>query len=208
MAFDLARQLRVRLSLTACIPSLGDVNGEAPPAPTLLDWTLSVQPSRLSAATNSETSASQAPVLLVTSQGGHLTQLLALHEWWSKRPRLWVAPPTPDVTDRLEGEQVVTSHHPTTRNLLNLVRNTDLAWRVVRRTRPLIVVSAGAGVALPFFVVAWMFRIPTVFIEVYDRFDSATMTGRLAGPFTTRRIIQWESQLVPYPDAHLIGPLL
>ena len=35
-----------------------------------------------------------------------------------------------------------------------------------------MVVSAGAGVAFPFFVVAWMMRIPTVFIEVYDRVDS------------------------------------
>ena len=68
--------------------------------------------------------------------------------------------------------------------------------------------SAGAGVAVPFFVVAWLMRIPTVFIEVYDRVDSPTMTGRLCGPFTTRRIVQWEDQLAFYPDARLVGPLL
>ncbi|QIG44388.1 UDP-N-acetylglucosamine--LPS N-acetylglucosamine transferase [Nocardioides anomalus] len=149
-----------------------------------------------------------APVLLVTSQGGHLAHLIALRAWWEGRDRLWVAPLTPDVVDRLGGERVVSSFSPTTRNLLNLVRNAALAVRVLRHERPAMVVSAGAGVAVPFFVAAWLMRIPTVFIEVYDRVDTPTMTGRLCGPFTTRRIVQWQSQLAFYPDASLVGPLL
>lgn len=148
------------------------------------------------------------PVLLVSTQGGHLAHLLALRSWWEDRDRLWVCPDTPDVVDRLAGERVVHSWSPTTRNLPNLVRNLALAIRLLRRERPSIVVSAGAGVAVPFFVLARLLGIPTVFIEVYDRFDSATMTGRLCGPFTTRRIVQWESQLEFYPDALLVGPLL
>ena len=83
-----------------------------------------------------------------------------------------------------------------------------LEQEVLRRERPSLVVSAGAGVAVPFFAVAWMMRIPTVFIEVYDRVDTPTMSGRLCGPFTTRRIVQWKSQLAFYPDARLVGPLL
>lgn len=148
------------------------------------------------------------PALLVSTQGGHLTHLLALRSWWEDRDRLWVCPDTPDVVDRLDGERVVHSYSPTTRNLPNLVRNTALAMRLLRQERPSIVVSAGAGVAVPFFVGARLLGIPTVFIEVYDRIDSPTMTGRLCGPFTTRRIVQWESQLEFYPDARLVGPLL
>ncbi|MFC4783460.1 UDP-N-acetylglucosamine--LPS N-acetylglucosamine transferase [Nocardioides sp. MAHUQ-72] len=148
------------------------------------------------------------PVLMVSTQGGHLTQLLVLDSWWRHRDRLWVCPDTPDVVDRLSGERVVTSYSPTTRNLPNALRNLVLALRVLRRERPEMVISAGAGVAFPFFLVAWVMRIPTVFIEVYDRVDSPTMTGRLCGPFTTRRIVQWDQQLDFYPDAHVVGPLL
>jgi len=148
------------------------------------------------------------PVLMVSTQGGHLAQLLALRGWWEGHERLWVCPSTPDVVDRLDGERVVHSFTPTTRNIPNLVRNLRLAVGLVRRERPSLVVSAGAGVAVPFFVVAWFLRIPTVFIEVYDRVDTPTMTGRLCGPFTTRRIVQWQDQLAFYPDAHLVGPLL
>jgi UDP-N-acetylglucosamine:LPS N-acetylglucosamine transferase len=147
-------------------------------------------------------------VLLVSSQGGHLTHLLALREWWEGLDRVWVCPSSPDVQDRLVGERIVESHSPTTRNIPNLLRNSVLAMRLLRRERPALVVSSGAGVAVPFFVVAWLLNIPTVFIEVYDRVDTPTMTGRLCGPFTTRRMVQWKSQLAFYPDAHLVGPLL
>ncbi len=149
-----------------------------------------------------------APALLVSSQGGHLAQLLVLEEWWSADDRVWACPDTPDVRDRLRDERVVTTYSPTTRNPVNALRNLFLAVRVMRRERPAIVLSAGAGVAVPFFVVAWLMRVPTVFIEVYDRIDSSTMTGRLCGPFTTRRLVQWPEQLEFYPDAHLVGPLL
>lgn len=148
------------------------------------------------------------PVLLVSTQGGHLAHLLALRLWWEGHDRLWVAPVTPDVVDRLAGERVVASYSPTTRNVPNLLRNVRLAITLLHRERPSLVVSAGAGVAVPFFFVAWLLRIPTVFIEVYDRVDTPTMTGRLCGPFTTRRMVQWQSQLEFYPDARLVGPLL
>lgn len=147
-------------------------------------------------------------VLLVTSQGGHLAQLIALEDWWSSKQRVWVAPPTSDVKDKLAAETVIYSYFPTTRNALNAVRNLFLAWRVMRRLHPGMLISAGAGVTVPFFIIAWLMRIPTVFIEVYDRVDTATLTGRLVGPFTTRQIVQWESQLEAYPDAKLVGPLL
>lgn len=147
-------------------------------------------------------------VLFVSTQGGHLAQLMVLEEWWSPRSRVWVAPGTPDVVDKLADEQVIHSYTPTTRNARNALRNLLLAWMTLRRLRPQMVVSTGAGVAVPFFIIAWALRIPTVFIEVYDRIDSATLTGRLCGPFTTRRIVQWDQQLLAYPGARLVGPLL
>lgn len=147
-------------------------------------------------------------VLLVSSNGGHLAQLIALREWWSVRRRTWVTFDTPDAMSRLEGESVVAAHHPTTRNIRNLLRNTVLAWSVLRRVRPELVVSTGAAVALPFFVVARLHGIPTVYIEVYDRVDSRTLTGTLCRPFTTRFLVQSERQLDLYPDSTMLGRLV
>ena len=147
-------------------------------------------------------------LLLVGSSGGHLAQLLALESWWRPRQRTWVTFPTADAKSRLRGEDVVWAYFPTTRSVVNAARNLVLALRVLRRNRPDVVVSTGAGVAFPFFLVAWLFRIPTVYLEVYDRMDTPTLTGRLCRPFTTLFCVQWEEQRKLYKDAELVGTLL
>ncbi|WP_026122611.1 glycosyltransferase family 28 protein [Nocardiopsis halotolerans] len=148
------------------------------------------------------------PVLLVASSGGHLTQLCSLRPWWRDRERVWVTFRTPDAESVLDGERVRWAFHPTTRHAGNLVRNTWLAVRVLRERRPSAVVTTGAGVALPFFVLAWLLRIPTVYIEVYDRIDTPTLTARLCRPFTRLFLAQWEEQRAFMPTAITVGPLL
>ncbi|GAA1115746.1 glycosyltransferase family 28 protein [Nocardiopsis metallicus] len=148
------------------------------------------------------------PVLLVASSGGHLTQLRSLRPWWQGRERVWVTFRTPDAESSLADESVRWAHHPTTRHVGNLLRNTVLALRVMRARRPAAVVSTGAGVALPFFVLAWLMRIPTVYIEVYDRIDTPTLTARLCKPFTRLFLAQWEEQRSFMPTAITVGPLL
>jgi hypothetical protein len=51
-------------------------------------------------------------------------------------------------------------------------------------------------------------RIPTAFIEVYDRLDSATLTGRLCRPFSSLMCVQWAEQRELYRDSVVIGQLL
>lgn len=146
--------------------------------------------------------------LLVASSGGHLTQLVSLQPWWRTRDRVWVTFATEDARSRLKDERVFWAYRPTTRNLVNLVRNLGLALRVFREARPDVVVSNGAGVAFPFFVVARVLGVPTVYVEVFGRLDSPTLTGRLCRPFSTLFLAQWEEQLQFYPKAVVIGRLL
>ena len=147
-------------------------------------------------------------IALVCSSGGHLAQLHRLRPWWSRHERVWVTFDTPDALALLADEPVVWAHHPTTRNLPNAIRNLGLALRVLRRERPDVVVSDGAGVAFPFFLAAKLVRAKTVYIEVYDRIDSRTLTGRLCAPITDLFCVQWEEQRRLYPRAKLIGTLL
>lgn len=147
-------------------------------------------------------------MLFVSSSGGHLSHLVRLEPWWSVHRRTWVTFDKPDARSQLRHEDVLWAHHPTTRNIPNLLRNTWMAIREVRRLRPDVVISSGAGVALPFFVMARALRIPTVYVEVYDRIDSRTLTGRLCRPFSSRFLVQWPEQQALYPGSVLIGPLL
>ncbi len=147
-------------------------------------------------------------LLLVSSSGGHLLQLHQLAGWWQKHDRLWVTFETPDAASLLTLEQVVWAYRPTTRNVRNLLRNTRLAWRVLRAYRPTVIVSTGAGVAFPFFVLARLRRAKTVYVEAYDRIDTASLTGRLCYPVTDLFLVQWEEQRRLYPRAEVIGTLL
>lgn len=148
-------------------------------------------------------------LLLVGSSGGHLAQLLPLRSLVDADHRTWVTFPTADAKGALDGESDVEwAHYPTTRNIPNLLRNTVMAWRVLRRTRPDFVVSTGAGVALPYFVLSRLFGARTVYIEVFDRIDSATLTARLCSPFTDLLAVQWAEQSTLYRGSVTVGPLL
>ena len=148
------------------------------------------------------------PLLFVASSGGHLAQLLALEPWYQGRARHWVSFDTPDAVSLLRGESVTWAHHPTTRNLRNLFRNLFLAARLVRRRRAGALITTGAGVALPFVLMAWLLRIPTVYIEVYDRIDTPTLTARLCRPLLSAMLVQWEEQRRFYPEATVVGQLI
>jgi UDP-N-acetylglucosamine:LPS N-acetylglucosamine transferase len=147
-------------------------------------------------------------VMLVGSAGGHLAQLLALRPWWEARRRTWVTFDTVDASSRLAGEDIVYAHHPTTRNIANLLRNFVLAFRELTSRRPDLIVSTGAGVAIPFVLLARVLGLPSVYIEVVDRVNTRTMTGRICYRLVDTFLVQWTEQLRLYPHASVIGVLI
>ena len=145
---------------------------------------------------------------LVCYSGGHLYQLHILEEFWGKHDRFWVTFKKADALSILKDERAYWAYHPATRNILNLVRNSFLAWKILRRERPDVIVSTGAAVAVPFFYLAKLFRIKTVFIEVYDRIDKPTLTGRLVYPVADAFVTQWPEQKKAFPRGIHIGQIL
>lgn len=154
------------------------------------------------------TDSSDLSIVFACSAGGHLAQLLQLRPWYDGHRRTWVTFDLPDAVSLLRDEDVVWAHHPTTRNIPNLVKNTWLAWKVLRQTRPTIVVSSGAAIAVPFFWIGKLLRIKTVYVEVIDRIDTRTMTARLCSPVTDLVVAQDEMQRALFPGCHVIGRLL
>jgi beta-1,4-N-acetylglucosaminyltransferase len=147
-------------------------------------------------------------VMMVCSSGGHLAQLHRLRPWWQAHERLWVTFPSAQAASLLRDERVVHAFCPTTRNLVNAFRNLRLAIRLIRSERPDVLISDGAGVAFPFFIVGRMLRVHTVYLEVYGRVSRATLTGRLCYPFTELFLLQWPEQARNYRRGLLIGSLL
>ena len=147
---------------------------------------------------------------MVCSSGGHLAQLMVLSPWWeSKQDVQWVTFDTEDAISVLEGQDVTLAHHPTTRNIRNLVLNFGQALRVLHRTRPELIVSSGAGVAFPYFVAGWMYRDPPG-VHRGGRPDRDARPSRVGcvRPFATRFLVQWPSQQPMYKGSEVVGVLL
>ena len=49
--------------------------------------------------------------------------------------------------------------------------------------------------------------IRSVFVEVYDRIDSRSLTGRLVAPFADAIVLQRQEQLKLYPRGRVLGPV-
>ncbi len=146
-------------------------------------------------------------VCLVGSSGGHLTHLYMLKPFWQEQERFWVSFDKADARSLLEGETFYSCHYPTNRNLKNLIKNTFLAWKILRKEKPDLIISSGAAVAVPFFYLGKLFRAKTVYVEVFDRIDGPTLTGRLVYPVTDRFIVQWEEMKQVYPKAVNLGSI-
>lgn len=146
-------------------------------------------------------------VCLVGSSGGHLTHLYMLKPFWQDKERFWVTFPKADAESILQDERMIPCHYPTNRNLKNLIKNTFLAWKVLRKEKPDVIISSGAAVAVPFFYLGKLFGAKTVYIEVFDRIDGSTMTGKLVHPITDLFIVQWEEMLQVYPKAICLGSI-
>lgn len=140
-----------------------------------------------------------------TSSGGHLTQLMQLKPFWEGHDRFWVTFDKEDANSKLAEEHVFYCHYPTNRNILNLIRNIFLAIGVLRSERPDLILSTGAAVAVPFFVVGKLLGAKTVYIEIIDRIDSPTLTGKLVYRMTDMFVVQWPELKRVYPKAVYLG---
>ena len=144
-------------------------------------------------------------VCLVGSSGGHLTHLYMLKPFWKDKDHFWVTFDKEDARSRLEGEKMYPCYYPTNRSLKALIKNTKIAWNVLHKEKPDLIISCGAAVAVPFFYIGKMMGAKLVYIEVFDRIDKPTMTGKMVYPIVDKFVVQWEEQKKVYPSVLLPG---
>lgn len=130
-------------------------------------------------------------VLLVCTPGGHLLQLLGLRPAWDGLSRAWVTYDSSDARSLLASEHVFFARGPGTRNVKNFLRNLPLAWRLVRELRPVVILSTGAALAVPFAWVGRALGAKVVYVESLTRIESVSLSYRLVSPVADRLYVQW-----------------
>jgi beta-1,4-N-acetylglucosaminyltransferase len=143
-------------------------------------------------------------ILLVCSSGGHFTAMLQLRAFWEFHQRVWVTFKTKGVAENLQGESSYWAYGPTNRHLLNLIKNAFLAVAVLLKERPDMVISTGAGVAVPFLILGKLLGAQALFIESITRTTSLSLSAQLVLPFA-QVYVQWPQLQEKFPKTIYTG---
>ncbi|PJE67791.1 UDP-N-acetylglucosamine--LPS N-acetylglucosamine transferase [Candidatus Shapirobacteria bacterium CG10_big_fil_rev_8_21_14_0_10_40_9] len=142
---------------------------------------------------------------LITSRGGHLFQLYQLKGWWSRYERFWVTGRGEDTKFFLKKERVYYAYFPESRNFLNAIKNLFLGFKILKKEKPDLLVSCGAGIAPPIFLAGKLLGCKLVFMEPYDFIAYPSLSGRLIAPIADKILVQHKRQKRFYKKSQYWG---
>jgi UDP-N-acetylglucosamine:LPS N-acetylglucosamine transferase len=139
-------------------------------------------------------SAKRPKVALVSSHGGHLTELLELAPAFAHCDTFYFCYDA-DTTRRLPNAYL-TANRPY--NPLHYLRNLIRFWRIFAKERPDFLVSTGAEIAIPAFIIAKLRSVPSLYIECGAQCTRPSLTGRIVIHLADRFLVQWPELLPAY----------
>ncbi len=149
-------------------------------------------------------------ICLVSSSGGHLVKAVSLRDWWQNYQRFWVTRDDKLSKSLLNKERMFSANFPEQRNLVNFFKNFILAIKILKKEQPNLIFSTGAGVALPFFLAARLFKTKTIFMETFIFINQPTLTGKLISQLDLADLflVQNKDLLTNYPQAEYLGSII
>lgn len=149
-------------------------------------------------------------VFLVYSPGGHRRELeLICQDLRISEALCATFPPLQAIRFRWDDSRVAIARltHPR-RNPWRLVRNVAESVALIVRFRPCVIITSGADVAVPSFVLGKLiFRRRTIFIESAGTIGP-TLSGRLCKPFADLMLVQWPEQHAAHKGSILLPEAL
>jgi hypothetical protein len=146
-------------------------------------------------------------VLLVSSSGGVLLELLALQPWWSAHEVTWVAVRAPDTAGLLAGQRVYWEKEQRTSRAFGVPAAVTRSIRILLRERPDVILSAGSGVAVGVFVAAKILRVPALWLETFNLVAAPGLASRVCSRLAAAVLVQRPSLVGSRPRAVLLGEL-
>jgi UDP-N-acetylglucosamine:LPS N-acetylglucosamine transferase len=140
---------------------------------------------------------------LVSSVGGHLTDLLELSRAFDDWSRFWIVNDYSPVLPENERSYRISHAERDWRVLWNIAE----VAAIFAREKPQMMLSTGAGLAISAAVVARAAGIPVIYVEPSSAVTHLTLTGRLMRPLANRFYVQWPSMLKAAPWAKYDGGL-
>ena len=144
-------------------------------------------------------------VCIVSSCGGHLAEARALRPAFQQHSHFYVVNDRIALPDDMQGRTYFITHAERDWRVLT---NFWEAWRILRRERPTIILSTGAGPIVPFALVGRALGIPVIFVETIAQVTEPSVSGRIMYHLADRFFYQWKALARYYPDGVYGGPVL
>jgi UDP-N-acetylglucosamine:LPS N-acetylglucosamine transferase len=149
-------------------------------------------------------SATDCRICLISSHGGHLRELLDATSSVAG-DKYYVTCRTAHTQELLADERaffVIDPHLSLIKYLLNALQSLF----ILLRRWPQVIVSTGAGIALPTLLFGkYLCRAKIIYIESAANVVHPSRTGKMMYRYADLFLLQWESQQEFYPDGILVG---
>jgi beta-1,4-N-acetylglucosaminyltransferase len=144
-------------------------------------------------------------ICIVSSCGGHLTEVRLLRKAYEDYEHFYVLNDKAILPKDMMGRTYFIRHSE--RDWL-VCLNFWEAWRILRRENPDLILSTGAGPAVPFAAVGKLLGVPAIFIETFTRVTKPSLTGRIMYHLAERLFYQWKPLERFFPNGTYGGPLI
>ena len=144
-------------------------------------------------------------LLLVCNPGGHYSTMMGLKKFWSEYEREWVTYRKHDTLSLLDNEVVHWVVMQEARMFGRALFNFFRAILILKKSKPDLVISTGAGLAVPLIYASKLFGIKTMYIESITRARNLSFSGRLVYHFVDDFYVQWPGHEQIYSKAKFRG---
>lgn len=138
-------------------------------------------------------------IAMVSSHGGHLTELRMLGEGLDDQDLVYVTYESERTRNLNVNSNVHTIKHIGTDPIAMLIAFCWMLGRF-RKDRPDLVISTGSEIAIPAFVAGKIVGASTIFIESWCRVTTRSTTGRIVYPIVDHFFVQWPQLLNEYGE--------
>lgn len=143
-------------------------------------------------------------ICLIASSGGHLEQIRQLKKVTEKYQYYYVTNKTIATEKMKDKKYLVKDLYREKGKIKKIFRIINMFYeqlKIFLKEKPDLIVTTGAGIAIPSCLVAKFFGKKVIYIESFARIDSVNKSGKFIYKFADLFVVQWEALLKFYPKA-------
>jgi UDP-N-acetylglucosamine:LPS N-acetylglucosamine transferase len=145
-------------------------------------------------------------VCLISTTGGHLVQILMLREVYEELDHYFVTVRN-DFSEQVLEKEKRYYIAQILRNPGKVLVNGVEGFRILKKERPDVIITTGAGDVLPTCILGKIMGSKIVFLETFARVREPSLVGRLLAPFADKVLVQWKPMTGHYKNAVYSGPI-